>query len=326
MLCAVVQLGSPMRAYALFEWLDHLSGPGPFHGIEYQFKLICVMSRPDPKLTVQALRNVVMARGFSTMNLPPETQTRFTPSDLLDLAVQTYAKQREAERRPNRDVDVTAMIDALARVRQSLLEAAVPRVRELPGSIIWGNCRDHPNAAGEEYRRLDPQYPSDPIVVERGMRHPMFSVDLDYGSYTTGHYFLYDSSNSANFAHGKPIDLQFVEIQPSIPLTGRHDFLDAHFGIGWYIFTSDDVPRFGGLILEPIRLDLHAPAQWLDRARHPLTKLAYSLSLRAGLVNFPGGFSATAFNGTGEGARAIAGDEFIPEVGIVIDVGRLFGK
>jgi hypothetical protein len=58
MLCAVVQLASPMRAYALFEWLDHLSGPGPFQGIEFQFKMLCVMDQPSRE---KALESVLAA-------------------------------------------------------------------------------------------------------------------------------------------------------------------------------------------------------------------------------------------------------------------------
>jgi hypothetical protein len=102
-----------------------------------------------------------------------------------------------------------------------------------------------------------------------------------------------------------------------------------------YWFTSTDFGKFAGLIVEPMRLDLHAPASWIDgrvddygvrRPVGPLLRFVYALSLRGGFVMFPGGFSTTAFNATGADAKEIRGSELIPSFGVVMNVGRLFGK
>jgi hypothetical protein len=157
----------------------------------------------------------------------------------------------------------------------------------------------------------------------------VFSLNLNYRYYTTGPYLFYGPSRRAEYAHGKTIQLQTIEVHPSFPLTkltGGLDILDAQVGIGWYSFTSSDFPKFGGLIVEPGRLDLHFPAQLLDNGPPPLLRLLYSISFRVGLVMFPGGFSASAFNATGDAATDITGREVLFDRGVVVNVGRLLGK
>ncbi len=358
-LCAAVQLGSPIRAYALFEWLDHLSGPGPFRGIEFQFKLFCLMDQPDPTtageavLTARDLTERVFIEPSARREpgvsatlplLPPSdvvTQVQqfllnplavIRVAELQNLAVKTAAfadavrvaaGPSEAERaRVARAWDVAA---------QRLREAAVPRVTVTPGAVLWAACRDRPNRNGGTVPVLaDVSAGPTPVpaagVARRAERYPVFSVNLNYRYYTTGTFFFSGPSTSANYAHGRTIQLQVIQIQPSWPLTGRHDILDAQTGIGLYQFTSEDFPKLRGLILEPVRFDLHFPARLVDRNRNPFMKVLYSASFRWGWVNFPKGFAADDFNATGAAARDISGGEMVFEKGIVWNVGRLFGK
>lgn len=55
---AALYLATPPPAFALFEWLDHLSGPGPFHGVELQFRLVCAMDQATHEEVVKATREV----------------------------------------------------------------------------------------------------------------------------------------------------------------------------------------------------------------------------------------------------------------------------
>ena len=40
--CVVVQLAAPAPAQAWWDWLDQLSGPGPFWGVDLSYRLICI--------------------------------------------------------------------------------------------------------------------------------------------------------------------------------------------------------------------------------------------------------------------------------------------
>jgi hypothetical protein len=40
--CVVVQLAAPAPAHAWWEWLDQLSGPGPFIGWDFQWRVYCI--------------------------------------------------------------------------------------------------------------------------------------------------------------------------------------------------------------------------------------------------------------------------------------------
>ena len=45
--CVVVQLATPAPAQAWWEWLDQLSGPGPFTGWDFQWRVKCI---PDTRV------------------------------------------------------------------------------------------------------------------------------------------------------------------------------------------------------------------------------------------------------------------------------------
>jgi hypothetical protein len=40
--CVVVQLAAPAPAQAWWEWIDQLSGPGPFTGWDFQWRMVCI--------------------------------------------------------------------------------------------------------------------------------------------------------------------------------------------------------------------------------------------------------------------------------------------
>ena len=346
MLCAVVQLGSPGRAYAIFGWLDHLSGPGPFQGIELQFQLFCVMNQPDREEAIKKTTGAIAALRAIPAPDPP---SNFLPA--LDKQLEDFLKAIQGDQR-DRSLQLLRLaaeirtitdrlrsekdlarfekaIGALKNAEETAREAAVPTVRQVPASFLWANCHDHPNAGGETYRVPFRDRPWEFLTVQHSDRHPVFSLNLNYRYYTTGPYLFYGPSRSPEYAHGKTIQLQTIELHPSFPLkklTWGLDIIDAQVGIGWYSFTSSDFPRFGGLIVEPARLDLHVPAGLLDNNPSPLLRLLYSISARVGLVMFPGGFSAGAFNATGDAAKDIPGSEVNYDWGVVVNVGRLFGK
>ena len=46
--CGLLQLAMPAPALAWFEWIDHLSGPGPFNGVDIWLRLKCLPESNAP--------------------------------------------------------------------------------------------------------------------------------------------------------------------------------------------------------------------------------------------------------------------------------------
>ena len=346
-LSVVLLLGSAVPSYALFEKLDHLSGPGPFHGIELQFRAVCVNRQPSkPDIakaimsatlatpTSKLLSNSSQAMGFiNQLNerarvIGDNKNPNLTEAEILQMAAwsRVVLDSLEPPRGAPRDPISEAAIRAWDRVERTARATLVPRVRHLPGSILWASCYDGPNAGSREV--VPPPYTLDsPMIVEAVVpsdRRPIFSLNVNYRYYTTGVFFFSGPHTSTDFARGEPIQLQMLQVQPTVSIPKTLGILDAQFGIGYYRFTSSDFVPFGGLVLEP-RFDAHFPARLLDEEPSQALKLLYSLSLRVGWMNFPDGIDAAKFHAR-RGRPDIASDEFTFDYGVVIDVGRLFGR
>jgi len=119
------------------------------------------------------------------------------------------------------------------------------------------------------------------------------------------------SDRSKDYAGGNQIKL--ATFVPSIgwrPLVGishgKIDAVDVGSGAGIYWFSSKGASpggfdAFSGMILEPVRMDFHAPS-WLT------AKTAWQWSavpnVRLGWVIFPAGFKANAFGKTAKPEQA----------------------
>jgi hypothetical protein len=132
-----------------------------------------------------------------------------------------------------------------------------------------------------------------------------------------------DDSASNAFAGGNSISLStFVPaFEWRVFTNPRIDVVDAGVGAGVYFFTSlgsspGGFNSFSGLIVEPVRLDFHAPTV-LTRDHW----WAAIPNLRFGLIVFPGGFDTNAFGPllTGDKARRIDA-EWLKNFGIFFDL------
>jgi hypothetical protein len=132
-----------------------------------------------------------------------------------------------------------------------------------------------------------------------------------------------DDAASNKFAGGNEIELG--TFAPSFSwkvfTNPRFDVVDAGVGGGVYWFSSQGpnpggFESFSGVILEPVRLDFHAPSVWTRN-----NWWAAIPNLRFGLMVFPAGFKANAFgpNLEGDKARPI-GAEWLKNVGIFFDL------
>jgi hypothetical protein len=132
-----------------------------------------------------------------------------------------------------------------------------------------------------------------------------------------------DNSTSNAFAGGNSISLSTLvpSFEWRVFNNPRLDVVDAGVGAGVYWFSSlgsspGGFDSFSGVIVEPVRLDFHAPTVWTrDKWWTAIP------NLRFGLVVFPGGFDTNAFgaNLTGDKAHRID-SEWLKNFGIFFDL------
>jgi hypothetical protein len=91
---AVFLLVAPAPAHAWFGWLDNLSGPGPFNGLEVDFRVVCFMDQPSwdrPFAATTAVKDLT-TRLVNTLKTPPaaEIPRASTPGDLITSVPDTH--------------------------------------------------------------------------------------------------------------------------------------------------------------------------------------------------------------------------------------------
>jgi hypothetical protein len=318
-LLAVLILLAPVPAQAWWGWLDDLSGPGPFWGAEFDFRVACLMEESP---WAESVANLQIAEALLRADAAKPSTDKLTAAgklaELQKNLLTTVAKPSGAIAAAKIVEDIlatTADLDeatktALDRAASSIRATAVPRVSKFPGSVVWSSCADR-SASGDN------------TAIKHRDRHEVLSLVLNYREYWNSDYTNWGHVSSDTFANGEIIHLRIIEPKVSWPISGHLDILDAQTGIGMYSFSSKGFPGARvGLIVEPIRFDLHFPSKFADDRRNFFARLAMALSLRSGLVMFPGGFAPDAFAAKGPAARQISGEATF-EFGIVVNVGRL---
>jgi hypothetical protein len=342
LLLTVFLLTVPAPAQAWFGWLDDLSGPGPFWGVEFDFRLVCFMEKAPWSESIAAMQ--VANTLLESVNRPESLRDRrgrnFRASlgSIRSQVLMVFPNAKRHQAALDLAAEVANMRDvffpvtapdaatfeaarrALDKVESSLREAAVPEVSKLPGSVVFARCSD--------------RLPNEPSVsgysgIRHEDRHPVVSIVLNYRELANTkflHLFA-DNARASNsgYSGGKAIHLRILEPKLSWAMSGHFDFLDGQAGIGIYQFSSGGFTSFSGLVVEPIRFDLHPPGRLVDGEKNIWKRLPYSISYSAGVMLFPGGFASSRFSALGGLARDISGGEAIFEQGVVINVGRLFG-
>jgi hypothetical protein len=335
-------------AHAWWDWLDDLSGPGPFNGVQLDFRVLCVMNQPS---LLEA--NLALARG-QALTLPllrehDELRRRLenlggatlrSRSDVLETAKNLAKLVDDIEGpvppSPNRQLATQALRDAAQLLRTS----AVPKTSSTKFGL-WASCRDRlahePVRGGGDPRKdldkHDPQavdkLPADWIRHED--RHEVMSLIVNYRilSNVKSLWMVGDPRNNQAYANGEKIYLNILEPKLSWPITGNLDILDIQTGAGIYWFSSkgfaEGSKTFTGYMVEPVRFDLHWPGKSVDDEGNPWKRLLYSVSYSAGVMLFPGGFKGNPFNADAAHAHDIPGSEALFEMGVVINVGRVIG-
>jgi len=347
---------APTPARAWWGWLDNLSGPGPFNGVEFDYELFCFNTQTSPE-AVRAAVVDAQQQLLSTPNaadLTGDFNKLFNKSPTLDplrfesfdrrtgltqtLALETFSRRELA---PFAASQIHAIVQTMeentgkypfalrqewARVEKLTREAGVRRVSQ-PKIPFWASCTDR--------ARREPMPPIEAVAIRHEDRHPFMAIVLNYRDFENTRLLHLFSEvarpESAAYAGGDAIHLRVFEPKVSWPITGPLDLVDFQTGVGVYHFSSagfsGESKSFHGWIYEPARFDLHVPGRYADKAKGFWIRLPLSLSYSVGWLMFPGGFSGNKFNGTTpDTTRDIRGNEVVFEQGVVINVGRLFGQ
>ena len=150
-----------------------------------------------------------------------------------------------------------------------------------------GPCQKPPQKRSGE---LDP-----PVVSKRtrSVERPSIS------SFATLHT---DANNK--YADGKPIKLTMLEPSFSWACFLRIPPIqvDAGTGGGVYWFSSEGFESFSGVVLEPVRFDVHVGSSSVMKTPWWWIRIPM---FTAGWAIFPRGFDANAFATTGDGAKRL---------------------
>ena len=338
----------PSSAHAWWGWIDELSGAGKFRGLEVEARLYCFGATEDD-LAAPLLRSAAdhitsafeMLRSAAASLEGPAVTTivdRFAALERRTLEA-TASRISPSVARETRDSvqNLRSTVDSVQNLRSTVKEVCSKLECTGDQAATMARVEARLNVAESEYetaRTLEERRrmltasagvsfsacPMQKDLTRRG------AVGLTYRRMDTY------GARKEEFAGGNTISLTTLTPMASWrPLfevaSGKYDYIDLATGGGVYWLASDgDQPggfdAFSGVILEPIRIDLHAPA--LTHRTGFKWGLLASASFRLGFAIFPAGFAPNAFGTTRfpEQSERIRG-EWVKYWGINLDVGRL---
>jgi hypothetical protein len=292
-LCACFEVLLPAPANAWWEWVDRLSGPGRFNGPQFEVRLVCFGDSHQEQWDrawdlVQSAQAQTAAAQAATGDdkalndawSQAEKAWRDAALSWRKIAVALSAQSVPADKlgdtiaAPLNDATWGALkkkAESSQQVTDALTKSANSTKTAMNTmGVLWATCPD------DKIRRA--------------------SIDLGVG--------VWRAKPEAQYANDKEITL--TTLLPSFSWrvfpNPKYDFLDAAIGAGVYWFSSPGFSSFSGVILEPGRLDFHAPSSWSGEPFCSPKRWAALPTFRVGLLIFPGGFEKDAFAATGEKA------------------------
>lgn len=311
-LCSVMVLLTPRPAHAWWEFLDYLSGPGRFYGQQFDFRVWCLGPSRDTT-PIRELDNLVTIGVVQTLLVRGETKpARDAWNDVL-------AKMKAINRQYHL-VDVQRL-DGLTRRLTSLTDADFlragspgPPSNAEPGSIAATGVRQ-PLAEGplkdfisQLQIALDMMFKASVSLVSNGIFVSFCPAEADRTFSVEVGFASLQANSDPNYAHDYTIRLNTFTTALSYRLARRadRDVIDVGFIGGMYRFSSRGFDTFQGTILEPY-VDVHAPTSWVNECG--LQQLFALLTVRLGVVWFPGGFDTEKFAAVPSKVRHIPGGE-----------------
>ncbi len=323
--CLLAQLIAPPPAQAWWGWWDELSGAGPFRGWEVETRLFCFGDRrgPTDALLEAAAKQLTFAYELARAN--PDANSKYGDrlAELTASSMPAVSRSVTGQKLQDLGGKTKELTDELARVKsQTPVEKTVARTLEEVANAYEraGEVRLLGASAGVTLSAC----PIQRDVYRRGSINMTFRRLESY------------SSRQDQYAGGNQVVLTtFVPAVAWRPMLGIGpdwaDFFDLASGAGVYWLTSDGSKPGGfdtisGILLEPVRIDFHAPSVVTSRPRWYWALLG-GLSYRRGWAIFPAGFEANAFGVTQtpqQGERIPA--EWVRNKAIYLDLGPLIHR
>lgn len=271
----LLQLVWPAPAEAWWGKLEKLSGPGPFTGLVYEFRVACFGSE-DNSFTAANVRTSSARVAIATARRERSTgkSNWVFARDSWNEAAQAWAAVIDETYVPPSPTGAAATEDdanrAEADARDFRNRAYSMGMAKSAVGVFWSFC------SPEKDRR----------------------VGLDVSLSTL------DASGRDYYAGGAPINLDTLMASVSWRMLAdtKVDFVDVSTGGGVYWFTSTGFPSKSGVVLQPVRLTFRAPPSWSSKRASHIKRWAALPSYAFGITTFPGGFEADDFNATGDRA------------------------
>lgn len=305
--------GAKGHWWDFFDYAEALSGPGPFWGFHVSARVACVGNSPELVETRRAL-GTTKEQLRSTSGAVVDDAKRLVPNPSLGgdearlISTAQDLKDRIAEDlEPETWLDLLTQIDELT-VRlgrqceqdggRNVICSALPSLR-----ISLATMRAQILTREKLVVRLAWLERPALAVPSVGVRVSACSNAKNrdqWASFDLDTRFLYsdETNDPTDWAGGNSIRL--TTIVPGVmfrPLRNypKADFVDVGAGVGMFVFASSKVKpgsfsTFTGVVAEPWRVDVHAPAAWAQKG-----SWIRGVTLRWAPMYFPRDFAANRF-------------------------------
>jgi hypothetical protein len=287
---ALVSLALPATAQAWWERLEKLSGPGPFWGKVYEFRVAC-FGEVTPAAAASRTAELSMSAARLTNVDIPEGETlearRIRENSQAWLrsvagwqrsiadwqsAANAWATELGEPYSPTNPSSASASlaIEEEARAKAFERRARASLMATSSVGVFWSFCQS------EKKRHI--------------------GIDVSWNTMS--------AEGRPDYAGGAPINLDTMMASVSWRLLAdtNYDFVDVGAGGGAYWFTSTGFPEHHGVVLQPLRVTFRAPPAWSGKKFSNWRRWAALPVYGAGITMFPAGFEANAFAGVGDKA------------------------
>jgi hypothetical protein len=320
-LLVVCLLIAPAPAQAWWGWLEELSGPGKFSGPQFEFRLVCFGEESEAKRLIDTFKRVRLLT--SKIDGGTSESVKAAGDAWRDLIAELNATRLTLP-----VIDATEVNTAAAALAKSWKKfhdtLHVPEAAQNPQWIAKVGEMDMKALIGETDVAVQPLVArvvrGITSIGSTGVFLSACSVNKKRRSSIEVGVNLWHTGATSDFANRQEIKLTTLMTLFSFRIfpDPRFDFVDAGVGGGVYWFTSTGFDSFSGVILQPGRLDFHAPTLWATypfkdvnkrtTTLNTLRRIAAAPSFRYDVMFFPAGFDADAFAGVGEKHVPISGE------------------
>jgi hypothetical protein len=284
----------PVQAQAWIEWLDPLSGPEGLFGLQFEGRLVCIGDQvPNGLRESLSAAHAEALRATAAASLADVGAINKDPVSLWKVAEEKWAKAEEEWAIVG--VAVHALSAADVKKNRENADKAKTLAEAASGTDSGKKWREAINKRQSTQRAVQSVFTSSVAVgvfwsacSPSKMRRA--SIDLGISFLRTPDDRFADSENR----------LKLTTLIPSFSWNvfpdARYDVVDVGIGGGMYWFSSTRMESIRGVVLQPWRVDLHAPSSWAAEPLKSYKRWAAVPVVRVGQLLFPSGFPPNAFN------------------------------